>query len=115
MFRQMKVPILGVVENMSYYVCPACGHRHEIFAHGGGQRLSEKCEAPFLGEIPLDEETRLGGDTGKPVVIAQPHSPAAQAFVTIADHVTARIEEIAQTATPAPRAFQSDPSLTIVN
>ncbi len=115
MFHQMQVPIIGVVENMSYYVCPACGHRHEIFAHGGGQRLSEKFEAPFLGEIPLDEDARVGGDTGNPVVIARPHSPAAQAFITIADRVTARAEEIARIARPAPRVFQSDPSLTIVN
>lgn len=92
MFRQLEVPIVGVVENMSYYVCPDCGHRHDIFAHGGGRRLSEKLEVPFLGEIPIDEHARAGGDTGKPVVLGKPDSPAAQAFAAVARTVKANVE-----------------------
>ncbi len=104
MFREMHVPVLGVVENMSYYVCPDCGHRHDIFSHGGGQRLSEQMDIPFLGQVPLDEKAREGGDLGKPVVLANPESPAAQAFRGIAEVVQKRIEELA-TATPAPPVF----------
>ncbi len=114
MFRQMQVPILGVVENMSYYVCPDCGHRHDIFAHGGGQRVSEQLQVPFLGEIPLAEDTRAGGDAGKPVVLARPESPAATAFIAIADAVKSRVEALPQTK-PGWRNFVIDSSLPIVN
>lgn len=100
MFRQLEVPIIGVIENMSYYVCPDCGHRHEIFAHGGGQRISEKLQVAFLGEIPIDESTRAGGDTGKPIVIAKPDSPAAKAFIAIADKVNARAGQVPSAAKP---------------
>jgi ATP-binding protein involved in chromosome partitioning len=114
MFRQMQVPLIGLIENMSYYVCPDCGHRHHIFAQGGGQRLSQQMEVPFLGEIPIDESAREGGDTGKPVVISKPDSPAAQAFASIAQAVQRRAEELAQVK-PAPRVFTPDPSLPVVN
>ncbi len=114
MFRQLDVPILGVIENMSYYVCPDCGHRHNIFDHGGGQRIAQKLEVPFLGEIPIDENARVGGDTGKPIVIAKPDSPAAKAFLAIADAIKSRVSQLPPPK-PSPREFKSDPSLRIMN
>jgi len=77
MFRQLDVPILGVIENMSYFVCDECGKRHNIFSHGGGERIAQKLGVPFLGEIPIDEAAREGGDAGKPIVISKPRSPTA--------------------------------------
>ncbi len=112
MFREMQVPIIGVVENMSYYICPDCGRRHDIFARGGGQRVSKQMGIPFLGQVPIDENTREGGDTGNPVVLARPDSPAAQAFRGIAHGVKAYVEDIAQTKS-APR-LTPDPSLPTV-
>src|SRR5262249_54950975 len=66
MFRKVEIPILGVVENMSYYVCPACGHHDEIFARGGGKTLARELGAMFLGEVPIDAKVRHGGDAGRP-------------------------------------------------
>jgi ATP-binding protein involved in chromosome partitioning len=91
MFKKVEIPILGVVENMSYYVCPACGHRDEIFARGGGRRLAEQVQAPFLGEIPLDAKVRFGGDAGMPVVIGVPDSEHAKIFMELAAKVAGRI------------------------
>ncbi len=96
MFRQLQVPIIGVVENMSYYVCPDCGHRDEIFAHGGGRRVSDQLGVPFLGEIPIDAQARAGGDSGKPVVLAKPDSPAAQAFTATAAKIKTSVEQLAE-------------------
>lgn len=114
MFRQMNVPILGVIENMSYFVCDQCGKRHHIFSHGGGQRMAEKLEVPFLGEIPIDEAAREGGDTGKPIVISKPSSPTAQAFIALANAIKARVEQLSL-AKPARHGINSDPSLRILN
>ncbi|MBI3796005.1 MAG: Mrp/NBP35 family ATP-binding protein [Deltaproteobacteria bacterium] len=80
MFRQVNVPILGIIENMSYYVCPHCGEREEIFGHGG----VEKTGLEVLGEIPIVEEIRTGGDVGKPLVVQHPEHPMAQVFRQIA-------------------------------
>ncbi len=91
MFRKLQVPVLGVVENMSYFLCPHCGERTDIFAHGGAQKMAEKYEVPFLGEIPLDVAIRIGGDTGKPVTVTSPDSPYAQAFQTFAKKVAAAV------------------------
>ncbi|HRR57384.1 MAG TPA: Mrp/NBP35 family ATP-binding protein, partial [Acidobacteriota bacterium] len=77
MFRQVEVPVLGVVENMSYFVCPHCSRRSDIFSHGGGKRVAERYEVPFLGEIPLEVAVREGGDLGRPIVLEQPESEAA--------------------------------------
>src|SRR5436309_10248950 len=81
MFQKVNVPVLGIVENMSYYLCPKCGHREEIFKHGGGRRTAEELKVPFLGEIPLDPKVANGGDAGGPSVAAEPESgvPAGQA------------------------------------
>jgi ATP-binding protein involved in chromosome partitioning len=87
MWKKVEVPVLGIVENMSYFACPKCGHHEEIFAHGGGRRLAEREGLAFLGEIPLLSSVRGGGDSGRPIVLAEPESPAAQAFSTIARRV----------------------------
>jgi ATP-binding protein involved in chromosome partitioning len=91
MFQEMDVPILGVVENMSYFVCPHCGERTDIFSHGGGQQVAEQMGVPFLGEVPIDPQVRSGGDEGKPVVALAPDSPAARVFCDIAGKVAAAI------------------------
>lgn len=91
MFQKVNVPILGIIENMSYYVCPNCNHRADIFSHGGAQKASEKYEVPFLGEIPLDIDTRIAGDSGKPIVIAKPESVNARAFMETAKKLASMI------------------------
>jgi ATP-binding protein involved in chromosome partitioning len=84
MFEKVEIPILGIVENMSYYVCPACGHHDEIFSHGGGKRLAQEVGTEFFGEIPIDTRIRFGGDAGVPVIIASPDSENAQRFMELA-------------------------------
>jgi len=91
MFRQLNIPVLGVVENMSYFVCGHCNERTEIFGHGGGQRMAEDLKIPFLGGVPIDTRVRSGGDEGTPIVAAAPDAPAAQAFVEVAGKVAAQI------------------------
>jgi ATP-binding protein involved in chromosome partitioning len=90
MFDKLNVPVFGVIENMSYFVCPHCGERTEIFGHGGGRRAADELGLEFLGEIPLDPKTRAGGDEGVPIVEAEPDSPQAQAFARVAEQVAAR-------------------------
>lgn len=91
MFRQVDVTVLGIIENMSYFACPHCGERTYIFSRGGGKRIGEKFGIAFLGEVPLDTSVREGGDSGRPVVVESPDSPAALAFVEIARQTAARI------------------------
>jgi ATP-binding protein involved in chromosome partitioning len=91
MFRQLNIPVLGVVENMSYFVCGHCQERTDIFGNGGGARMAEDLKIPFLGEVPIDTRVRSGGDEGKPIVVAAPDAPAAQAFQEIAGKVAAQI------------------------
>lgn len=93
MFTEAHVPVLGVIENMSYHECRRCGHRAEIFSHGGGARMAEQLQLPFLGEIPLVQEIRVDGDNGTPLVIADPGHPQSLAFVQIARQVLMRLEE----------------------
>ena len=84
MFRKVDVPVLGIVENMSYYCCPNCGHRADIFGHGGARAEAERLSVPFLGEIPLDIAIRQTSDDGMPIVATQAHSPHAAAYRAIA-------------------------------
>lgn len=91
MFQKVNVPILGIIENMSYFICPHCSQRTEIFSYGGAKKTSEQYEVPFLGEIPLDPETRIAGDHGHPIVIAKPDSPNARAFTEIAGGIASLI------------------------
>ena len=90
MFRTLEVPILGVIENMSYLDLPD-GTRMDIFGSGGGQQLAQATETPFLGQIPIDQRVRIGGDSGKPIVVTDPDSPVAQALTEIAQNVAARV------------------------
>ena len=104
MFRKVDVPVLGIVENMSYFSCPNCGHRTDIFAHGGARREAEKLGVPFLGEIPLDIKIRETSDGGRPIVASEPDSPHAAAYRAIADAVWAQIEGgLANAERAAPR------------
>ncbi|MBI2371077.1 MAG: iron-sulfur cluster carrier protein ApbC [Deltaproteobacteria bacterium] len=91
MFLKVGVPVLGIVENMSYFICPHCGGRTDIFSYGGGRQTAEKLGVPFLGEIPIDPEIRVGGDIGLPLVLAHPESPQAEAFRRLASAVAARV------------------------
>jgi ATP-binding protein involved in chromosome partitioning len=94
MFKKVEIPILGVVENMSYYVCPACGHHDEIFARGGGRVLSKEIGTHFLGEVPIDAKVRHGGDSGRPVVVGAPESEHAKIFMQIAARVAGEIARL---------------------
>jgi ATP-binding protein involved in chromosome partitioning len=91
MFQQTRVPILGIVENMSYYVCPHCDSTDYIFGQGGGKRAAEQLGIPFLGEVPLDLAIRLQSDVGTPLVLAQPDAPSARCLRQIAERVAAQI------------------------
>jgi len=93
MFEEVHVPVLGVIENMSYHICSRCGHRAEIFSHGGGARMAEQFSVPFLGEIPLVQEIRTDGDSGTPLVVANPNHLQSQVFLHIAEQVVAQLEE----------------------
>jgi ATP-binding protein involved in chromosome partitioning len=90
MFRKLETPILGVIENMSGYICPKCGHEAHPFGHGGARAEGDKLGLPFLGEIPLDLAIRLAGDGGTPLVAAAPDSPQAAAFRTLARGLVAQ-------------------------
>jgi ATP-binding protein involved in chromosome partitioning len=92
MFRRVDVPVLGIVENMSYFVCTKCGERHEIFGHGGAAAEAEKLGLPFLGEVPLDKDLRIRSDAGQPIVVSAPDSVHAGIYRDIASKVWASIE-----------------------
>jgi ATP-binding protein involved in chromosome partitioning len=91
MFRGLNVTPLGLVENMSWYICPGCGMRHHIFAHGGAEAAAARLGVPFLGAIPLEEAVREEADAGVPVVVSRPDSTGAKAFRDVAEQVAARV------------------------
>lgn len=91
MFNRVNVPVLGIVENMSYYICGHCGHREDIFDSGGGSRTATELGVPFLGEIPIDTKIRIGGDNGKPIVVMEENSPQAQTIRQIARNLAAQV------------------------
>jgi ATP-binding protein involved in chromosome partitioning len=103
MFNQVKIPLLGVVENMSYFVCPHCGGRTDVFSHGGARKEAEKLGVPFLGEVPLDTAIRANSDDGRPVIASIPGSPQANALLEIARRVADTLAAGAPGAKPAPR------------
>jgi ATP-binding protein involved in chromosome partitioning len=94
MFQRLNVPILGIVENMSTFACPHCGQHTAIFGDTGGQRLAEEYGVPLLARLPLDPETRVGGDEGTPIVVRRPDSAQAKAFRDLAAAVTGRLDEM---------------------
>ena len=91
MFQKVNVPLLGIIENMSYFVCGHCGERTDIFSHGGGKQAAEKLGVPFLGYIPIDPAIRDGGDSGHPIVVADPSSPQTAAFRDIAKKIIEKL------------------------
>jgi ATP-binding protein involved in chromosome partitioning len=93
MFNRVEVPVLGIVENMSTFVCPHCQKETEIFSHGGAKLKAKELGVDFLGEIPIDLDTRAGGDLGKPVVVGKPDSAVAREFLKLAEAVIARTEK----------------------
>ncbi len=103
MFRKVAVPVLGIVENMSYFLCPKCGERSEIFGHGGAREEAEKMGVPFLGEIPLHLDIRTTSDSGHPIVVAMPDSPHAQIYKNIAGRMWKQISGASRTTRTAPR------------
>ena len=103
MFRKVNVPVLGIVENMSYFLCPSCGSRHEIFGHGGARDEAEKLGVPFLGEVPLDQELRERSDSGRPVVVSAPESAHSGIYRDMAAKVWHAVSGAAAARRPAPR------------
>ncbi len=107
MFRQVDVPVLGIVENMSYFECPKCGEHTHIFSHGGAKKEAETVGMEFLGEIPLDIQIRETSDSGNPIVVSDPDSPHAKAFMAIAARVWEKAtQHLEAQAATAPRILQ---------
>ena len=102
MFRRVDVPVLGIVENMSYFICPSCGDRSEIFGHGGAKREAEKLGLDFLGEIPLHMEIRANSDSGQPVVVSSPESEHSKSYKAIATKIWDVLESNSTQAKSAP-------------
>src|SRR6187549_3362817 len=98
MYQKLKIPTLGMVENMSYYSCTNCHHEADIFGHGGGEQLASEMKVPFLGRLPVYQPIREGSDVGVPLVVAEPASAAARAFLTIAERAAAQVSIAAQKA-----------------
>jgi len=92
MFERTAVPVLGIVENMSYFENPETGTPIALFGSGGGERLAKECDLPLLGQVPIDPRIQEGGDTGRPIVAAEPASRAAQALAAIAQRVVERLD-----------------------
>jgi ATP-binding protein involved in chromosome partitioning len=103
MFKRVNVPVLGIVENMSTFICPSCGTRSDIFGHGGARREAERLNVPFLGEVPLDMAIRETSDAGLPIVATQPDGPHAAAYRAIAKAVHAQLTGGAAASRQAPK------------
>ena len=91
MYRKLNIPAIGLVENMSYFVCPSCLTETDIFGKGGGEQLAADLSVPFLGRIPIDEPVRRGGDTGVPIVVSAPDSPPSRALFALAERVAQQV------------------------
>jgi ATP-binding protein involved in chromosome partitioning len=98
MYQKLNIPTLGLVENMSFFECPSCHHESDIFGHGGGERMAGELEIPFLGRLPIYQPIRVGGDQGIPLVIAEPQSVAALAFMEVAERTAAQVSIAAHKA-----------------
>jgi ATP-binding protein involved in chromosome partitioning len=97
MFHQVRVPILGIVENMSFLICPHCCERIDVFSHGGGLRTAKQMDVHFLGELPLDPQIRIGGDSGQPIALRKGEG---EAFLTLARNAVARVDEVGKEQGP---------------
>ena len=91
MYKKLNIPPLGIIENMSYFDCPSCHHESDIFGHGGGEKMATELGVPFLGRLPIYQPIREGSDTGVPLVVSEPESPAARAFMAAAERAAAQI------------------------
>jgi ATP-binding protein involved in chromosome partitioning len=91
MYKKLNIPPLGVIENMSHFVCPECQHEADIFGHGGGEKMADELGIPFLGRIPIYQPIREGSDAGVPLMISEPDSPASRAFMAAAERMAAQI------------------------
>jgi len=91
MYRKLNIPTLGIVENMSYFVCPNCSHESDIFGKSGGERMAEELKVPFLGGVPIYQPIREGGDSGVPLLIGEPGAPAAKAIIDVAARAAAQV------------------------
>ena len=91
MYKKLNIPALGLVENMSHFVCTNCQHEADIFGHGGGERLAAELGVPFLGRVPIYQPIREGGDSGVPIVVSEPDSPAGRAFMAVAEQTAAQV------------------------
>ncbi|HEY5618852.1 MAG TPA: Mrp/NBP35 family ATP-binding protein [Vicinamibacterales bacterium] len=103
MYQKLNIQPIGIIENMSYYTCPNCHHEADIFGYGGGERLSQSMEVPFLGRLPVYQPIREGSDTGLPLVISEPGSPAGRAFVALAERTAAQLSIAAHKVAEANR------------
>jgi ATP-binding protein involved in chromosome partitioning len=91
MYKKLNIPTLGVIENMSHFVCPNCSHQADIFGHGGGEQMAADLGVPFIGRVPIYQPIREGGDTGVPLMVSDPGAPAAKAFMAAAEQLAAQI------------------------
>ncbi|HEY52272.1 MAG TPA: Mrp/NBP35 family ATP-binding protein [Caldilineae bacterium] len=103
--QQLQVPVLGIIENMAYFIAPDTGQRYEIFGYGGAERAAQELGVPFLGRLPLDQNARVGGDQGVPVVVSHPDSEIAQAMRSIAQQLAAQVSIL---------SFRPEPELKII-
>jgi ATP-binding protein involved in chromosome partitioning len=91
MYKKLNIPTLGIVENMAYFACPSCQHESDIFGHGGGEAMATELGVPFLGRVPIYQPIREGGDTGVPLMVSEPDSPASRAFMAAAERTAAQV------------------------
>jgi ATP-binding protein involved in chromosome partitioning len=102
MYKKLNIPPIGLIENMSYFSCPNCAHEADIFGHGGGEKLAEELGIPFLGRLPIYQPIREGSDTGVPLIISEPDSPATRAFVAAAERTAAQVSIASYTRSTIP-------------
>jgi ATP-binding protein involved in chromosome partitioning len=101
MYQKLNIPTLGIIENMSHFICTNCHHEADIFGHGGGQKMAEDLGVPFLGRIPIYQPIREGSDSGVPLVMSEPNSPAGKAFIATAERVAAEISIASYKGSPS--------------
>jgi ATP-binding protein involved in chromosome partitioning len=102
MYQKLNIPTLGIIENMSHFVCPNCQHSADIFGHGGGQKMAEDMNVTFLGRVPIYQPIREGSDTGVPLMLSEPESPAAKAIMATAERVAAEVSIASYKRAPIP-------------
>jgi ATP-binding protein involved in chromosome partitioning len=102
MYKKLNIPTLGVIENMSYFDCPSCHHESDIFGRGGGEDMATTLAVPFLGRLPIYQPIREGSDVGVPLMVSEPESPAARAFMTVAERMAAQVSIASFRSQPIP-------------